>query len=86
MRISKIIIKPIVNKYVFKVDLKASKKDIANEVKKLFNVDAVDVKTSVMPGKKKRITKTKNFIKTSKWKKAVVKLKKDQKIDLFPKD
>ncbi|MBU1132780.1 50S ribosomal protein L23, partial [Patescibacteria group bacterium] len=47
---------------------------------------AVDVKTLIIPGKKKRITKTKGFTKTSKWKKAIVKLKKDQKIDLFPKE
>ncbi|MFC1700068.1 50S ribosomal protein L23 [Patescibacteria group bacterium] len=97
MRISKIIIKPIVtekttllaaseNRYVFAVDVKASKEDIKKELKKLFNVDVVDIRTMVMPGKKKRIMKTRSFTKTSKWKKAIVRLKKDQKIDLFPKE
>ena len=97
MRISKIIIKPIVtekttfltaseNRYVFAVDVKASKGDIKKELKKLFDVDVVDIKTMIMPGKKKRVMKTRNFTKTSKWKKAIVKLKKDQKIDLFPKE
>ena len=97
MKISNVLIKPIVtektilltsteNRYVFMVDLKASKEDVKKELKKLFNVDAIDVKTLIMPGKKKRITKTKGFTKTSKWKKAIVKLKRDQKIDLFPKE
>lgn len=97
MRISKIITKPIItekttlltvseNKYVFRVDIKASKGDIKKELKKLFDVDALDVKTMVMPGKRKRITGTRNFTKTSRWKKAIVRLKEGQKISLFPKE
>lgn len=97
MRINNVIIKPIVtektilltsseNRYVFMVDLKASKEDIKKELKRLFNVDALDIKVMVIPGKRKRIIKSKMTTKTSKWKKAIVKLKKDQKIDLFPKE
>ena len=96
MRLSKIIIKPIItekttnmvaeDRYVFKVDLKASKKSIKSDLKRIFDIDIIDVKTMIMPGKKKRILKTKEYTKTSKWKKAIVKIKEGQSIDLFPKD
>lgn len=97
MRLSNIIIKPIVtekttlltaseNRYVFSVDIKSSKDDVKRELKKLFNVDVVDIKTMVITGKKKRVMKKNKFTKTRKWKKAIVRLGKDQKIDLFPKE
>lgn len=96
MRISRNITKPIItekttnmvaeNKYVFKVDLKASKKSIKSDLKRIFGVDITDIKTMIIPGKKKRVLKTRGHTKTSKWKKAVVKVKEGQSIDLFPKD
>ena len=36
-----------------------------------FDVDVVDVKTMIVPGKPKRIIGTRKFTKTPKWKKAV---------------
>jgi len=96
MRLSNVLVKPIIteksvavtgaNKYTFKTDLKASKHAIANEVKRMYNVDVVEVKTMVMPGKKKRILKTRLYTRTNSWKKAVVELKEGQSIDLFPKE
>lgn len=96
MRINNILIKPIITEksmsgtsahnYTFKVALNTCKNVIANELKRMYNVDAVDVKTMVMPGKNKRILKTNLHTKTNHWKKAVVKLKDGQHIDLFPKD
>lgn len=96
MRLSNVLVKPVVteksvtaagvNKYTFKTDLKASKHAIANEVKRMYNVDVIAVKTMVMPGKKKRILKTRLNTKTNNWKKAVVELKEGQTIDLFPKE
>ena len=96
MRLNNIIIKPIVTeksvdltkdgKYTFRVHLKAHKGLIASELSKMYGVDVVDVNTSIVPGKKKRILKTRRFTKTSKWKKAIIKLKEGQKLDIIPKE
>jgi len=96
MRISRYIIKPIITEkttkmvaedmYVFKVGLKASKKSIKSDLKRIFDIDIINVKTMIMPGKRKRVLKTKEYTKTPKWKKAIVKVKEGQSIDLFPKD
>ncbi len=96
MRLGKSIIKPIITeksydhasdgKYVFKVSLKATKGSIRNDVKDIYGVDALEVKTAIMPGKSSRIGRTRLFSNPTRWKKAVVKLKEGQSIDLFPKD
>lgn len=93
MRLSNIIQKPIVseksfalapeNRFSFRVDRKATKGAISKAVKAMFGVDAVDIKTAIIPGKRKRAGKTRKFIRTASWKKAVVKIKEGQKIDLF---
>jgi len=95
MKLSNVLIKPIitekasgsseVGKYTFSAVLTSSKEEIAYEVKRLFGTDATAVKTSIVPGKSKRIGRTNRYAKTGKWKKAVVSLKKGQKIDLFEK-
>lgn len=74
------------NKYVFHVSMEATKGSVEKELKALFNVDAVDVQIMIVPGKKKRILKTYRFKTNPKWKKAIVKLKEGQKIDIFPKE
>ena len=96
MRLSKSVIKPIITeksydhaaygRYVFKVGVKSTKGAIKNEIENLYNVNVTDVKTMIMPGKSSRIGKTRLFSTPSKWKKAVVKLKEGQSIDLFPKE
>ena len=96
MKINKSRHKPIIsekslrlgvnNEYVFRVNLKASKNAVAAAVEDLFNVDVTKVRTMIVPGKKKRVGKTRIFTKTPKWKKAVVKLKEGQKIKLFPEE
>jgi large subunit ribosomal protein L23 len=96
MRLNNVVIKPLIteksvnkasdNRYTFKVDLKASKHSVANEIKRMYNVDVIDVKTMVMPGKQRRILKTRLYSKTNNWKKAVVKVKDGQSIDVFPKE
>ncbi len=72
--------------FTFKVNMKATKHSIAEEVKKTFGVDPVSVTTMIMPGKRRRIAGTPRFMKSEKWKKAVVKIKEGQKIDLFPSE
>lgn len=73
------------DKYVFKVNMKSSKGAVKQEINRIFGVDVIDIQTMIMPGKKRRKVKTRQFIKTKKWKKAVVKLKDGQKIDLVAK-
>lgn len=70
------------NIYIFKVSKSATKNSIKKSLKDFFNVDATEVRTMVMPGKKRRLTKTYKFIKTKNWKKAMVKLKEGQKVEL----
>lgn len=93
MQLSKTIYKPIVteqtmaleseSKYVFRVNMKVSKGRISGEIKRLYGVDVICVNTMIMPGKKRRIIKTNKFIKTKKWKKAVVQLKEGQNLDIY---
>jgi large subunit ribosomal protein L23 len=69
------------NAYSFEVDRKADKLQIKAAIEKLYNVKVLDVRTANVEGKTRR-TKT-GFKKTSEWKKAIVKLHPDNKIDLF---
>lgn len=71
------------NKYMFEVVLRATKGKIVDELKDIYNVDAIEITTSILPGKPKRITGTSRFYKSDKRKKAIVTLKKGQKIELF---
>jgi large subunit ribosomal protein L23 len=68
-------------KYVFKVDPRASKQEINEAVKKLFNVHPVSCNVMVVGGKPKRLRNRPGY--TSSWKKAVVRLAKDEKIGIF---
>lgn len=96
MRLDDTLLKPIITEksvaassdsiYVFKVNMSATKGSITKKLKDIFNVDVIDAKSLVVPGKVKRILKTRRFKKTPSWKKMVVKLKKGQTIDLFPKE
>ncbi|MFZ5424687.1 MAG: 50S ribosomal protein L23 [Patescibacteria group bacterium] len=93
MRLNNVVIKPIVTektmalaadgRYVFKVNLKASKNAVAENVAEVYGVNVENVKTLIMPGKKRRISKTNKFTKTKKWKKAVVQLAKGESINLI---
>ncbi len=89
--IYKIIKRPIItekttrlkeeNKYVFEVDIKATKNDIKQAVEKLFNVDVEDVHTCIIKGKLRRYGRYEGY--KSDWKKAIVKLKPGQTIKLL---
>lgn len=68
-------------KYVFKVDPSASKIQIKEAVRRLFNVHPVSCTVMVVGGKPKRVRGKPGY--TSSWKKAVVRLSKDEKIALF---
>jgi large subunit ribosomal protein L23 len=68
-------------KYVFKVDPKANKTQIKEAVRRLFNVHPVSCTVMVVGGKPKRQRYKAGY--TASWKKAIVRLSKDEKIPLF---
>ena len=65
------------NRYGFKVALKANKNQIKQAVESLYDVKVLNVKTSVLPGKVKRVGK--GTKKTSSFKKAFVQVEEGQK-------
>lgn len=71
------------NFYTFQVDLKANKEQIAKLVKNKFNVDVLSVRTIKVAGKNKMQRTRRGFFSTSPIKKAIVQVKKGQKIPLF---
>ncbi len=87
-----IIIKPLVteksthqqqtrNAYAFQVHAGANKPQIKQAVEKLYNVKVADVRTLTRKGKPRR-TRT-GMSKTSDWKRAIVVLAEDSRIELF---
>ena len=69
--------------YAFEVDIKTNKKEIAQTVKDVFGVDPVSVRTVIVKGKSKKTWKSRQNVKVMPWKKAIIRLKKDQKIEMF---
>ena len=73
------------NRYAFVVDLKANKLQIKNEIEKLYDVKVHSVKTMICIGKT-RVRGTKSGMikgKTSKYKKAIIKLVEGEMIDIY---
>ena len=68
-------------KFVFVVDKRANKIQIAQAVKEIFNVTVLDVNTINVKGKTKR--RGRMVGKTASYKKAIVKLEAGQTIEFF---
>lgn len=68
------------NKIIFKVKKNANKSQIKKAVEQIFKVKVADVNTVNVLGKKKRVGRFTG--KTSDWKKAIVTLKKGEKLEL----
>lgn len=68
-------------KYTFRVSKTSDKRKIKKEIKDKFNVDAVSVATINVKPKKKTVQRH-GYVVPS-YKKAIVKIKEGQKIDLF---
>ena len=92
MEATKVIIRPLVtekstrqqhsqNTYSFEVNAEAEKKDIKAAVEKLYSVKVADVRTLVRKGKPRRTRY--RLVHTKIWKRAIVKLQEDSRIDLF---
>lgn len=69
------------NEYVFEVDRRATKHQIKQAVEQAFKVKVDDVRTMVAAGKPRRVGRFEG--KTSTWKKAFVRLKKNEVITIF---
>jgi large subunit ribosomal protein L23 len=91
MQYENILIEPVLSekanvlreegKYVFKVDPAATKILVKEAVRRLFNVHPIACTIMVVGGKPKRQRNSSGY--TSSWKKAIVRLQKDEKIGLF---
>ena len=69
------------NQYTFRVNPQATKTDIKKAVEKLFEVKVTGISTQVRKGKPRRYKFT--YGRTKDWKKAIVTLHPDDKIDFF---
>ena len=91
MNFEQILIEPVLSektnimreegKYVFKVDPRANKTQIMEAVTKLYNVHPVSCNIMRVGGKPKKLRSRPGY--TSSWKKAIVKLPKNEKISIF---
>ncbi|MFH1522310.1 MAG: 50S ribosomal protein L23 [Patescibacteria group bacterium] len=87
----RILVKPLVtekasslgtdNKYVFQVNQKANKIEIAKAINEVYGVKPISVNVVNMKGKKTRYGKTQGRRKN--WKKAIVKLPKGKSIKIY---
>ncbi len=69
------------NKYVFEVDRRANKIEVAGAVEKLFKVKVLEVHVMNVTGKKKRVGKIMGEKRS--WKKAIVTLAPGSRIEIY---
>ena len=69
------------NKFAFEIDLKANKTEVKQAIEQLFKVKVLDVKTSIVRGKFRRLGRSEG--QRPNWKKAIVTLKEGDAIQLF---
>jgi large subunit ribosomal protein L23 len=67
--------------YIFEVDRDANKIEIQSAVERLFKVKVIQVRTSEVLGKVKRLGRRQG--KRTDWKKAIVTLQEGDRIDFF---
>ena len=75
------VMRELRNEYTFEVERDANKIEIKRAVEAIFHVKVADVRTMQMRGKLKRQGRFAG--RRNDWKKAIVKLLPDQKIELF---
>jgi len=71
------------NQYVFKVWPRANKVEAKKAIEGLYGVDVISVKIIKVPRKRRRLGKIQGFRKG--YKKAIVKIKEGQKIEVLPR-
>jgi len=70
-------------RYLFEVDRRATKPEIAKAVEETFGVKVKKVRTNMMRGKTKRSGRYRRPVKQTDWKKATVELIEGEKIELL---
>ncbi|MBZ9572817.1 50S ribosomal protein L23 [Patescibacteria group bacterium] len=71
------------NQYVFKVFPRATEQEIKKAVEEVYGVDVLKVRTIKVRRKQRRLGRTLGWRKG--YKKAIVTLKEDQKIEILPR-
>ncbi len=71
------------NKYVFKVLAVANKNEIKKAIENLYGVEVINIKIINIPKKQRRLGKQKGWRKG--YKKAVIRIKKGQRIEVMPR-
>lgn len=71
------------NQYIFKIYPEANKIKIKQEVENVFNVNVTSIRTINIPKRKKKLGKIIGWQKG--YKKAIIGIKKGQKIDILPR-
>lgn len=71
------------NQYIFKVWPRANKIEVKKAIKEVFGKDAISVRMINIPRKKRRMGKTTGWKQGHK--KAIVRLKEGQKIEVLPR-
>jgi len=71
------------NQYVFKVWPRANKTEIRKAIEDIYGVDVLSVRIIKVPRKQRRLGKVQGWRKG--YKKAIVKIKEGQKIEIMPK-
>ncbi len=69
------------HQYTFEVERAANKLEVKQAVELAFKVDVLGVNIIHVPGKMRRMGRHRGY--TSAWKKAVVTIRPDQRIELF---
>src|SRR5258706_4146155 len=93
MRKTDVIIEPVISekstedegrsRFTFKVAKGADKNLIRKVIEEKFKVNVLSVATTLVKGRRQRFGAKRIEISMPVWKKAIVQLKPDQKIDLF---
>lgn len=73
------------NKFSFIVKAAASKRDIKQAVSDMYRVKVLSVLTSINKGGRRKVGAKRTEISLGAWKKAIVKLNKGDKLNLFGK-
>jgi len=78
------------NQYAFEVDVRANKALVKQAIEEIFKVDVVSVQVVNVPAKRRRYVRSRQTGKKAQqavrhpgWKKAIVKLAVNQKLELF---
>jgi len=71
------------NQYVFKVYSRANKNEVKKAIESVYGVDVISVRIINVPAKRRRLGRQRGWRKG--YKKAIVKIKAGQKIEVLPR-